>query len=117
VALEKGAEKGDILIADCVTHLLHGAMVALQQAFGGGEPQFLQVDQRAVSGSFFKTADEIAQAHAHAPGRSVERERPVKILVQPLLRAGDRVIGMLGFSTGRPRTRPATRAASPTTGE
>ncbi len=38
VSLEEIAEKGDILITDGVTDLLHGAMVALQQALGGGDP-------------------------------------------------------------------------------
>jgi hypothetical protein len=37
VALEALAEIGDVLIADGVTDLLHGAMVALEQALGGGE--------------------------------------------------------------------------------
>ena len=95
--LEEVAEEGDILITDGVTDLLHGAMVALQQALGGGDAQLLQIDQGAVSGGLLKAADEIAQAHAHAPGRSLEREGLVKILVQPFLCAGDTLIGMLGF--------------------
>ena len=95
--LKELPEVGDILIADGVTDLLHGAVVALQQALGGSNSQLLQVDQRAVSGSMLEAADEIAQAHAHAPGWSLQREGLVKILVQPFLRAGNGVIGMLGF--------------------
>src|SRR6266852_3663138 len=97
VSLEEAAEIGGILIADRVTDLLHGAMVALQQALGGGDAQLLQIDQGAVSGGLLEAANEIAQAHAHAPGRGVEREGLMKMLVQPLLRAGDAVIGMFGF--------------------
>jgi len=37
VSLEEVAEKRDILITDGLTDLLHGAMVALQQALGGGD--------------------------------------------------------------------------------
>jgi hypothetical protein len=35
------AEKGNILVADGVTDFLHSAMIALQKALGGGDPQFL----------------------------------------------------------------------------
>src|SRR4029079_10642960 len=94
---EEHAEIGNVMITDSVTDLLHSAMVALQQALGGGDPQLLQVDQRTVSGGLLEAADEISQAHAHPPGRGLERERLMKILVQPLLRAGDAVIGMLGL--------------------
>src|SRR5207248_10929043 len=86
VPLEERAEKSDILITYGVTDLLHAAMVALQQALGGGYAQLLQIDQRTVSRCLLKAADEIAQAHAYAPGRGLERERLVKILVHPLLR-------------------------------
>ena len=41
VSLEEVAKKRDILITDSVADLLHCAMVALQQAFSGGDPQFL----------------------------------------------------------------------------
>ena len=37
VSLEEFAEKRDILITDGLTDLLHGAIVALQQALGGGD--------------------------------------------------------------------------------
>src|SRR5215475_8872510 len=72
-------------------------MVALQEALGSGDPQLLQVHQRAVSGGLFKAPDEIAEAHAHAPGRSLEWKTSLKILVQPLLCAGDAVIAVLGL--------------------
>src|SRR6185312_17243474 len=83
VALEEAAEIGRILIADGVADFLHGAMVALQQALGGRHSQLLQVDQRAVSRGVLEAPDEIAQAHAHPPGRRLQREGLVKILVQP----------------------------------
>jgi hypothetical protein len=51
VSLEERAEEGDVPITDGVTDLLHGAMVALQQALGGGDSELLQVGQRAVSSS------------------------------------------------------------------
>src|SRR5262249_11472867 len=72
-------------------------MVALQEALGSGDPQLLQVHQRAVSGGLLKAPDEIAEAHAHAPGSSFERKTSTKILVQPLLCAGDVVILVLGL--------------------
>ena len=72
-------------------------MVALQQALSGGDPEFLQIDQRTVTGSLLKTPNEIAETHTYSVGRSLEREGLVKILVQPLLRARDTVIGMLSF--------------------
>jgi hypothetical protein len=37
VALKELPEKGGILIADGVTDLLHGAMVALEKALGRGD--------------------------------------------------------------------------------
>ena len=40
VALEELAEIGDILITDGVADFLHGAVVALQQALGGGDRSF-----------------------------------------------------------------------------
>src|SRR5437899_6750442 len=97
VSLEERAKKNDILITDGITDLLHSAIVAFQQVLGGSNSQLLQVDQRAISGGLLKAANEIAQAHASTPGRGVEREASVKVLVQPLLRAGDGVITMLGF--------------------
>src|SRR5262249_43407875 len=97
VSLEKGAEKRDILITDSVADLLHGAMVALQEALGSGDPQLLQVHQRAVSGGLLKAPDEIAEAHAHAPGSSFEGKTSTKILVQPLLCARDAVVAVLGL--------------------
>src|ERR1700722_4290588 len=97
MALEELPEIGDILIANRAADLLHGAMVALQQALGGGDPQLLQVDQRAVSGGLLEAANEVALAHADAPGRSFEGKGLVKILVQPLLRAGDALIRVLGL--------------------
>ena len=97
MAMEELAEVGDILISDGVTDLLHGAMVALQQALGGGHAQLLQVNQRAVPGGLLEAANEVAQAHAYPPGRRFEWERLLKILMHPFLRAGDAVIGVLGF--------------------
>src|SRR6266850_768193 len=97
VPLKELPKERGILIADGVTDLLHGAMVALEKALGRGDSQLLQVDQRTVSGSLLKAANEIARAHADAMRGSLERERPVKILMQPLLRAGDGVVGVLGF--------------------
>src|SRR5262249_20049446 len=89
VSLEEDAEKRDILITDSVADLLHGAMVALQEALGSSDSQLLQVHQWAVSGGLFKAPDKITEAHAHAPGSSFERKTSLKILVQPLLCAGD----------------------------
>ena len=97
MTLEEGAKEGDVPVADGVADLLHGAMIAFQQALGSRDPELLQVDQRAVSGSLLEAADEITQAHAHPPGRGVERENAMKIVVQPLLRTGDGIIRMLGF--------------------
>src|SRR5882724_11820457 len=97
VPLKELAKERGILIADCATDLLHGAMVALEKALGGGDSQLLQVDQRTVSGSLLEAANEIARAHADATGGSLERERAVKILMQPLLRAGYGVVRVLGL--------------------
>jgi hypothetical protein len=52
VPLEDAAEKSDVLIAHRFTDLLHVAMVAFEQTFGGGNAQLLQVAQRTVSRSF-----------------------------------------------------------------
>src|SRR5579862_499700 len=95
--LEKSAEESYVLIAYCVADFLHHAMVAFQHALGGGDPQLLQVDQGAVSRGLFEAADEIAHAHAHAARRVFERKGLGEILVHPLLRAGDRVVGMIGL--------------------
>src|SRR5262249_29460206 len=97
VALEKPAEERDILVAHSVADLLHGAMVAFQQALGGGDAQLLYICERAVAGGVLEAANEVAQAHAHAPGCRLERKVFMKILVQPLLRAGDAVIAMAGL--------------------
>src|SRR6266480_2172224 len=95
MSLEERAEKGDILITDGVANLLHGAMVAFEQTLAGRDAELLQIDQRTVSRGLLKAANEIAQAHAHAPGWGFERKAVVKVLVQPLLRAGDAVVAML----------------------
>ena len=97
MALEKVAEEGDVLVADGVADFLHRAMVAFQQTFGGGDSQLLQVHERAISGGLLEAADEIAQAHAHAARRSIEGEVLVKVVVQPFLRAGDAVVGVIRF--------------------
>lgn len=97
MSLEQIAEERDILITDSVADLLHGAMVALQKALGSGDAQLLQIHQRAVSGGLFKAPNEIAEAHAHPTGSSFERKTSLEILVQPLLRAGDAVIAVLGL--------------------
>src|SRR5438067_13831524 len=44
VSLKKAAKERDILITDGITDLVHGAVVAFEQALGGSNPQFLQVD-------------------------------------------------------------------------
>ena len=97
MSLEQIAEERDILIADGSTDLLHTAIIALQQALGGRDPQLLQVHQWAVSGSVLKAANEITQAHACAPGWGFQWEGLVKVLVQPLLHRRDAVIGMFCF--------------------
>ena len=67
VALEDGAEEGNVLVADGVADFLHGAMVAFEQPLRGGNAEFLQVDQRAVSGGLLETCDEIAAgSYRHA---------------------------------------------------
>src|SRR5262249_6391076 len=68
MALEQAAEEGDIAVAHGVTDLLHGAMVALQQAFGGGDAQLLHVLKRLVARGILEATNKVAQAHAHAPG-------------------------------------------------
>ena len=60
VSLEELPEVCDILISDRVTDLLHRAMVTFEQAFGGGDSQFLQVDQGAVSRSLFEAPNKVA---------------------------------------------------------
>ena len=97
MSLEEIAEKGDILIADRITDLLHGAMIGLEEAFGGGDPELLQVQQWAVSSSVLKSANEVAQAHARVRGEGLEQKAFMKVLVQPLLRAKDAVVTMLRF--------------------
>ena len=96
-AAEEVAEKCDILIPSGATDLLHAPMVALQQALCSRDPQLLQVQQWAVSGSVLKAANEVAKAHARVPGEGLERKAFVKVLVQPVLRAGDAVVIVLGF--------------------
>jgi hypothetical protein len=97
MALEDFPEECDVLIADCVADLLHGAMVALQQTLGGGDTELLQIDERAVSSGLLEAADEVPKAHPAAARQGIEREGPVKILVEPFLRLGDGVIGVIGF--------------------
>jgi len=97
VALEELAEEGSVLVADGVSDLPHGATVAFEEALGCGYAQFLQIVQRGVSGSLFKAANEIAKAHADVAGRGLQREGFAKILVEPFLRGGNGVIGMLGL--------------------
>ena len=92
--LENFAEKCHVLIADGIADLLHGAVVALEQTLGGGDTQFLEIDQRAVSSGMLEAANEIAQAHADRLRRCFEGEGLMKVLVQPLLRFGDGLIGM-----------------------
>src|SRR5579862_4343268 len=97
MALEDFPEKCDVLIADSVADLLHGAMVALQQALGGGDAEFLQIDERAVSSGLLEAADEVPKTHTTAARQGIERKGPVKVLVQPLLRLGDDIVGMIGL--------------------
>lgn len=85
--LEELAEERDILITHRITDLLHGPVIALQQALGSSHPQLLQVDQRTISRSLLEAADEIAQAHSHAASRCIERKGPLKVFVQPFLGA------------------------------
>src|SRR5215471_10172615 len=95
--LEQRAEERDILITDSVTDLLHAPVVAFQQAFRRGDTQLLEIGQWAISGSLLKAPDEIAQAHSRALRRCLERKWPVKVLVQPILRSGDRIVIVFGF--------------------
>ena len=84
--LKKLAKERRILITDSLANLLDGAMVAFQQALGGGNAQFLQVHQWAVSRRLLESADKIPQAHSYMTRRSIKRKRPVKVFVQPILR-------------------------------
>src|SRR5262249_11662961 len=95
--LEERPEKCDILATDCVTDLLHRSMIAFQQALRGGDPQLLQICQWAVAGRLFETPDEVSQAHPGTPRRSFKRERPMKILMKPVLRRRDCLVVVLGF--------------------
>ena len=95
--LEQRAEERDVLVANCITDLLHTPVVAFQEALRSGDTELLQVDQRAVSGSLLEAPDEIAQAHSRTLRRCLERKWPVKVLVQPILRGRDRVVIVLGL--------------------
>jgi len=97
VALKELPEKGGVLITDGIADFLHGAMIAFEQAFGGGDAKFLEVGQGAVTGGLFETANEIAQAHADVASERIERKVSMEVLVHPLLRVADGVIGVLGF--------------------
>ena len=79
--LEQFAEKGDILIAHGVADLLDRAMIALQQAFGGGYAQFLEISKGAVASGLLEAAHEISGTHGDVLGRGLERERAVEIFV------------------------------------
>src|SRR5207344_2014236 len=63
VSLEQLTEECRILITDSVTDLLHGTMIAFEQALSGSNPQLLQVHQWAVSGRLLKAANEVAKTH------------------------------------------------------
>jgi len=43
VALEELTEEGGVLVADSISDFVHGAMVAFEEALGGGNAQFLQI--------------------------------------------------------------------------
>jgi hypothetical protein len=97
MALENFPEECHVLIADRVADLLHRAVVALEQTLGGGDTEFLQIDERAVSSGLLEAADEVPKAHPTAPRQGVKQEGPVKVLVEPFLRLGDGVVGVIGF--------------------
>src|SRR5215469_2352491 len=89
------AKKSHILIAHSIADLLHGAVLAFEHSFSGGNAQLLQVVQRTVSRGLLEAADEVAQAHAYATSRSFERKVCLEMFVEPGLRAGDGVVGVL----------------------
>jgi len=91
------AKKGCVLVADGIADFLHGAVVVFKQTLGGSDAEFLQIDQRAVSGCLLEAPNEIAQAHADTLCRCLKREGLMKILVQPLLGDRDGRVGMLGL--------------------
>jgi len=97
VPLKKLSEEGYILVANGVADLLHIAMVALQEALCCGNSQLLQVGERTVAGGLLEAANEIPEAHANSPGGSTQGKVLLKILVEPLLSAGNGFIGMLGL--------------------
>src|SRR5580692_7445654 len=97
VALKQRTEERDVLIADRVADFLHRAMVALQHPLGGGNPQFLQIGQRAVTRRLLEAANEIANAHAHPARRIFQRKCRRKMLVHPFLRARDGIVRMIGL--------------------
>src|SRR5262249_44311067 len=108
--LKERTEEGDIPIAHRVTDLLNRAMIAFQQPLGGGYTQLLEIDQGTVSGGVLETADKVSQAHAHTAGGSVQRKRPMKILMEPILGGGNGIVAVLGFQrddgeAGLPRAR------------
>src|SRR3954471_5184514 len=87
--LKQRTEKRNVLIAHCETDLLQRSMVALQHPLRRGDPQLLQVDQRAVTRSLLETPHKVPHAHAHALRRIFERKCLREILVNPVLRFRD----------------------------
>src|SRR5207248_2104507 len=85
VPLEETPEKRDVLIADGITDLRHAAVIALQEAFGGGDTQLLQIVQRSVPGGLLKAPHKVAKTHARSLGGRLERKPFMEILVQPRL--------------------------------
>src|SRR3954470_22532118 len=110
VTLKERTKKYVVLVSDRLADLLHRAVVALKHALGCSNPQFLQVSQWGITGSFLEASHEISRAHTNSMRRLLEREGFGRVLVHPFLSAGNVVIRMVGFQwhdceTGLPGTR------------
>src|SRR5689334_13021051 len=84
VPLKQASEECNILVSHSLADLLHSSVIALEQAFGSSNSQLLQIRQRAVSCCLFEAANEIAQAHSCSACRSIQRKRPMEVLMQPI---------------------------------
>ena len=95
VFFEHLPEMAAAVVTQLVADFIKCALVILQQPFGGFHTGALQISQRRIAGGLFESAFEGATAHAVMAGHKIEIDGLRIILLEPLLCALNRCIGVI----------------------
>ena len=111
VALEQAAEEGDVLVADLGAHRLDRRRAAFQQLARRRHPQHLDIGARQAAGRRLEATDEVARAHAGAPGQQLDRHVAVEMIAQPVLDLAGSSRRRADATVAPPHSRTGSRAA------